>query len=366
MNVVRATVVILAFTVNAGVAQDGYDPGGAPKADRGDRAEHVVDDAAAGDCCGNARGDCCAAACCGCCCPSWTVRAGYVHLRRERLGSDFAVLEGRMLFPTGPLMPIYTATRFDFDSSPGLDLSIIRDLGCGRGVELRYLGVEDFASDETPRFDTTLMPATNPMTNTGSNPGTSTNVHYESKLWSLELLGRRNCGWLHWLYGFRYFSLDERFNTSLISILPTRTAFQTQNDLFGFQLGTEACLWRNCGGLHVDGITKAGIYLNHAEAMVSATSVGSPRFNRFGRARDDRAAFVGELGVVAQYDVSCSLSVRCGYQLLLLDGVALGADQVPSTGEVSLGGIPITPIDLGVDRSSLLFHGFNVGLEYRR
>lgn len=65
----------------------------------------------------------------------------------------------------------------------------------------------------------------------------------------------------------------------------------------------------------------------------------------------------------ANYDITCNLSARIGYQLLYLDGVALAADQVPNTGELFAlpGTVPVN----AHGGNSVLYHGVNVGMEYR-
>ena len=112
--------------------------------------------------------------------------------------------------------------------------------------------------------------------------------------------------------------------------------------------------------MRVDADIKVGVYLNQADA---ASSAGGILLDSSGRNDETSAAFLGELGLDAVYDVSCCLSLRAGYQLLFVAGVALAADQVPNTGNLAAGS-PNVPVS--VDSSSLLYHGLNVGVEYRR
>ncbi len=302
--------------------------------------------------------DCgCEMCCCDCACPSWTGRVGYVHLWRENLGSDSPLLVGGGggAVPAGTVLS--SASQLDFEPSPGGDVSLIYDTGCGCGVEIRYLGLEEFSAEQTVTAATQYGIATNPASTIAFfNP---TNVRWDSELHTFELVGRRCCDGMSLSYGFRYVDLDESLR--FVDNNPSIATFTADNALYGFQLGVDAPLWDDGCGLRIDGLAKAGVYLNDVEATVFAFSGGATQ--RFGNASETSAAFVGELGLTAVYDLSCCLSLRAGYQLLYLDGVALAADQVSNTG--NLGGVAGPPIPVTVDSSSLLYHGLNVGIERR-
>jgi hypothetical protein len=74
-------------------------------------------------------------------------------------------------------------------------------------------------------------------------------------------------------------------------------------------------------------------------------------------ASDNHAAFVGELGFTAVYQLSPHWSLRAGYQMLWLEGVAVAAEQVPA--------IDLLAGLAAVDTTgSPFYHGANVGLEF--
>ena len=133
------------------------------------------------------------------------------------------------------------------------------------------------------------------------------------------------------------------------------TLSRADNRLYGFQLGADRSLWDNGNGLHFDGLAKVGVYGNDADVV-------SQGLNGSGSNSDTDAAFIGELGLNAKYDVTQRLSVSTGYQLLFLDGVALAANQVPNSGNMN-GGANNVPVN--VSSASLLYHGLRTGLEYR-
>jgi hypothetical protein len=313
---------------------------------------------------------CCWVDCCDCCCPTWRAHFDYVHMWRSD-PSNVPLL--RPVDPTqgnvaaGP--PVHTAADFDFEGRSGIDTGFFYGLGCSRGVEIRYLWIDDFS-------DGVALAPTHPRNETvpptaffrGTVPVVS---GYQSEVQSVELLGRHCLAKLDFTYGFRYVELNE---TLSIATAPTplnyasETAFGADNDLYGLQLGLAGKLWDNCRGLRVDAITKLGIYYNDACAdarfLVDDPPQQPPFQTRDGRGRDSTgdAAFLLEVAAMATYDVTCNLSVRAGYQLLLIDGVALAADQVPSTG--TLFGNDNAPVNAHCG-NSVLYHGLHLGLVYR-
>jgi len=66
---------------------------------------------------------------------------------------------------------------------------------------------------------------------------------------------------------------------------------------------------------------------------------------------------------MATYDITSNLSIRGGYQLLLIDGVALAGDQVPSTAGLFGNNNTAVNADTG---NSVLYHGLHFGVEYRK
>jgi len=318
-----------------------------------DSGQSALDQSSGDDGCCDLGCDTCGCQSCNSCCSSWTGRVNYVYMWRQRIGSDFAVLEDLSD------NPVFNDSQFDFEGKSGIDTSLAWDNGCGRGVEFRYLWVDDFVSDQTMFFAPITRPATNPNTIAGGS-GYDWNVRYKSEIQSLELLGRQGCGKIQLTYGFRYVDLDETLGLDAIGSPSNHYSFAAKNNLYGFQLGLDGPLWDNCCGLRVEGFAKAGIYLNDADVSSQRALQHGP-IDASGNNNESAAAFVGELGLTASYDVSCWLTLRAGYQLLLLDGVALAADQVSTTGALESG----TNVPVSVSKNSLLYHGLHAGLEAR-
>jgi hypothetical protein len=255
---------------------------------------------------------------------------------------------------------VFRNSDFDFSSSPGVDVSLAYDNECGQGIELRYLWLDDFQSDQLQIFPQIIAPATNPGLGLGVGFGIPWSIRYSSEIQTVELLGREAVGRYEFSYGFRYAELNEALAIGVPGAIDNIWGFGTQNDLYGFQVGLSGPLWDNDNGLRVVGVGKTGIYLN--QRHVSAR-MDNPLFQGVvtdGAESGNTAAFLGEFGLRLEYDLTSNLSLSTGYQLMYFDGVALASDQVPNTGNMAL-----SPIEVRLDKSSLLYHGLQAGLVYR-
>ena len=101
---------------------------------------------------------------------------------------------------------------------------------------------------------------------------------------------------------------------------------KSYNNLYGFQLGSDVTVWDKGGPFRLVATGKAGIYDNFARNWAGNAEVGPDYADS---ADTHHAAFVGELSVVATYQINCRLTARLGYQLTCLDGVALASQQEP-------------------------------------
>ncbi len=175
-----------------------------------------------------------------------------------------------------------------------------------------------------------------------------------------------------WLLGARYTNLEETFVLSTIALLhndplvggnPLRGPgsmnyrTETRNNLIGFQTGGDAymCL---VPGLTLGSEVKAGIYGNRAthDTIVSATSLGSTVREE---ASSNEIALVAEGGIMAVYQISPGFSLRAGYQIVYLDGVALAPENF-NTGS-PFGGPRTATIN---SNGSALYHGGTAGFEW--
>jgi hypothetical protein len=110
--------------------------------------------------------------------------------------------------------------------------------------------------------------------------------------------------------------------------------------------------------LELESTLKAGIYNNNALNSISY------RTNLFGINESsgmvrDCTSFVGELNLNLTYSLTRELSIRGGYQLIWIDGVALASEQ-PSLNSGNF----LTPVSAVDTNNSLFYHGALAGLEW--
>jgi hypothetical protein len=185
------------------------------------------------------------------------------------------------------------------------------------------------------------------------------------------------------LAGFRWLQLNDGFQgtlsppdqtaptwknnplTNLFQITPGGPAgnyppfwnTSTRNNLYGLQIGASGKLLE-LGRLSLVGLIKVGLFDNNAE---QATGVSLAKVVYPSKATTNHAAFIGEAGLEAKYQVTNGLTLKAGYEVLWLEGVALAAGQIQET----LTSRPATVGALGVNSGSgVLFHGVTAGLEY--
>lgn len=189
-------------------------------------------------------------------------------------------------------------------------------------------------------------------------------VDYSSALQSIEVnLVKKFCR-ANLLAGFRHLALDESFNIHPNDIQTGMSDYNiaTKNDLFGVQIGME--IDRQCGRVGLDAVVKAGIYANDAEQRQFVMDFPSGLFLRdFATqgpvaASGTNAAFVGELGFSGTYDLTCNLTLRAGYNMVWIDGVALAPNQLDFTFTPTSGTTLLTG-------GGLFLHGASFGLEGR-
>jgi hypothetical protein len=132
----------------------------------------------------------------------------------------------------------------------------------------------------------------------------------------------------------------------------------TKNNLYGLQIGADGKLFEH-GRFSIDGLIKVGGYLNHAE---ESTGVSIQKIVYPSGDSTDTASFVGEAGLECKYKVTSAITLKLGYEVLWLAGVALAPGQIQETYSAVA---PVSVTALGVNSdSSVLFHGATAGLEF--
>jgi hypothetical protein len=284
-----------------------------------------VEAAAADACACDACSTCCECeSCCGCddlcCTPLWTVKAGAVILARARQSGVFFEdsTSGAVLAGAGALGTAW---------SGGPDITIRRRLGDRGAAEVRYFSVDGWSSDASYEFSGFWqLPTTPPIA--GQGP-IGINAASRARLFSTEInLRRQTNNWLTLLAGFRWIELHENLDLSAQDGSGALTN-NTDNHLYGAQIGGDLLLWDRGGPFRVESILKAGIFGNSADNSARlVTQQGGPAFAI--DSRQSQVAFVGEIGATGVYQMTPHLALRGGYQLLWIEGVAVASDQISS------------------------------------
>lgn len=135
---------------------------------------------------------------------------------------------------------------------------------------------------------------------------------------------------------------------------------QTGNDLYGGQLGLDACLWNEPQGrVKINAVGKAGVYYNNAFQRIGFIDPNGPVELA---ATAGETSFFGELTATVSVALTKHLAWRAGYSLFWLGGVATPAQQLSGSN------VDVTnpPTRAAVDANgSVLVNGATTGLEAR-
>jgi hypothetical protein len=315
----------------------------------------------------------------GCCAPHWfDIHAEAVFLALDNGGRSvvFSRLEG----PAGAAQ--ITSADLGFDEELGMRISGAYQTGPGSNLEFTYLGLLDHIS--TARADSADNNLFSVFSNFGALPNLQffdnaflQQVQHRSRLDSFELNYRRR--WIgptctlqgSWLAGVRYAQVQEQIRWFSQGVPVGGTAanpgtgrydLDVGNYMTGFQLGGDAwiCI---LPGLNVGFDGKAGIYGNNTSQR-SRMSSFDPGTGFQGivdeRVSGGQFSFLGEAALLATYRVNHQFTIRGGYQMLFIEGVATAMDNFnPSNPTVNP---PRTPfLSDGADR---FYHGFTLGAEW--
>lgn len=182
-------------------------------------------------------------------------------------------------------------------------------------------------------------------------------VSYSSRAHSAEL----NQIWEHapgWrvLAGLRYFNLYEVYDVDVSNVLfEGDHRIQVDNHLLGMQVGfihdwqpRERLRWTVQGktALMFDMVNRKGRFSSSLDTLDPFAFTVS----------ETEAAWLGELGIRANWRWTQQLTWVFGYDLFVVSGVATAPTQFNS------GGSPVGPLDVD---STVFYHGAMFGLEYR-
>ena len=329
-------------------------------------------------------------------CPRVYGYAEALFLQRDNASNDQPVIVTLDL--DGNIEQTFLATSdLDFDFDPAVRVVAGHRLGQAWAIEGSYLGLFEsasfaFTAASAEDIDLTFPRELGYVSNVFSDIGQA-RLDYWSALHSGELnlvhcrgccepcekghdgrcgakAGdcRQSCGTVEWLAGFRYLHLQETFNIyaerQQTTPGPTDTEsgnynVRTHNDLYGAHLGARVRRWGPRLGWEAVG--KAGLFGNGVQQeqyVLDWAEGGSFPRRPLTSAASGQVAFVGELNLTGIYRLTDVWSLRAGYNLLWVAGVALAPDQLDFTY------LPTSGSDIRSD-GTLFLHGVSGGLEAR-
>jgi len=252
----------------------------------------------------------------------WTVRTGAVILSRSRPDN------GATIIPLAGPGRVADGSDFSYGYAAGPDVSLLRRTERGNTWELRYFGALDWDTNR-PNYGGVGNVRIGSFSNFGA---TGLTGRASSSLDSTELNWRHPMGERFTLIsGARWIELGDDLTYNIV--FPAFNAdynWNTNNHLYGGQLGGDFKLWRLSGPLSMNAQFKGGAYNNVQDNDFTLRPSTGGVFDG-GARNDDRLAFVGEINLTTAYQLTRHLALRGGYQLLWIDGVTLATDQAAAS-----------------------------------
>jgi hypothetical protein len=287
--------------------------------------------------------------------------------RNNRAGNQVLVFD--LAQQQGDFDNLLTTCGLDFDFEPGARVLLRREFCDGHMWEASYFGIYDWNAGATVTADGPTLSIPGALGRFSNLHGSADviDVDYTAELHSAEINCIDSCchccgPWyrrVSWFAGFRYLNLDEHFNIRSTDFLEGTGDYNIHayNNLYGAQIGGRIERWANRFGWEVTG--KAGIFGNDVGQRQFVTDFPQGFLARpLTGADDGRAAFVGELNLSLNYRLTDVWSVRGGYNVLWIEGVALAPDQLDFTR------VPASGTDLNVN-GGVFAHGAHVGVAAR-
>ncbi len=257
---------------------------------------------------------------------------------------------------------LLSTADLDFPWQVGPRITLGRDFDAFRSFEATYWGIFDWKTTATVNGNNNLNLPGDLGLAAGLdffNADTMT-IDYKSQINDGELTYLQNYGGLAWLIGFRYFGLGEQFSVTSTDNQTGTSFYQINayNNLFGGQIGarlTQGC--GTCTSWSYDITGKAGVYDN---VISTAQRVGD--FSGFSlrdvKTNASQVAFIGEIDFNTNYALNPTWSIRGGYQVFWVDGLALAPNQLDFSDTAGSG----TTVN---KTGGLFMHGAHAGLMAR-
>ncbi len=295
-------------------------------------------------------------------CPAWTGRVDALLLWRD-------APQGAPLFDSiaGP-SPETALDARDLQSgmAAGPRFTIFRHTGDHGAIEFNYFRVQDFtAARSLPGTDGGYAFAEDLLCCSPITPLNEVDAAMSSELQSFEINRRiPTDGRVQWLAGFRWVQWNESIGLDVATDLPGQAIgidTDTNNDLYGMQIGADTILLRTSGPFWIEGLGKAGVFYNRSSQFTSY-AITLPPDQVAGGTDTSRAAFVGELGVTGVWQMNDWLALRVGWVAFWLGGLAMAPNQLDQQCLICQD----KPVRQATDTGGSVFlTGLSIGLEGR-
>jgi hypothetical protein len=174
--------------------------------------------------------------------------------------------------------------------------------------------------------------------------------------------GAAVCRSVEWFAGFRYIEIGTDLNITAASFPSPFTetgayTVHTNNRLFGGQIGGRLRRTVNRFGYEMTG--KVGIYGNDADQSQTVTDFPNFPLRPTTSVQANNVAFEGEFNLSAIFRITDVWSLKAGYSVIWIEGLALAPDQLDFNFATSPSGNTLS------SDGGMFIHGANVGLEAR-
>jgi hypothetical protein len=281
---------------------------------------------------------------------NWYVRAEVLFLEQSTSAANRVVVQTDV-----GATPVITTEDFDFPMAAGLSLLVGRRLDSDSAWELSYFGLHNWSSDifaaDAGNLD---LPGTVGV-GTDFDDADEMDVLYQSRLNNVEFNLLRDHTYLAWIAGFRYVNWEEEFNIAATNGADlSNYNTQTSNNMFGGQFGARAFFYGPYLQWELTG--KAGLFGNVAQQRQRFGDDDDTLVLRDTSEDGSAFSFVGDVNLSAHYRLNRVWSIRAGYNILGITGLALAPDQLDFAAGPAAG----RNIDVG---GSVFLHGANIGIE---
>lgn len=244
--------------------------------------------------------------------------------------------------------PFLSANQLKFDWSSGFDGTIGFRIAPRQAFEVRYLQIN---SDAANFF---VSPGAFIGVGFTGPSGTTFNTTYETNFQSWEFNWRySHTDHLSILAGYRTISIRDGLRTKLNGNVATGF-YDYKNSMQGAQIGLDWSVLPKANPFQINLIGKIGVLRNEMHGGINEFQANNYIGGFHGSAREN--VLVGEAGVTFGYRINNHVLLRAGYQVLVMEDVALASNNAA--------GSLLNPslLRTNVYQGTLVYQGANFGV----